>query len=158
MAFGKKQKFGGAARREQNPNQMGNGTLWINNKKEKAAQPDFTGIFFAEQDIPAGTKLRIAGWEKEDKNGADILSLAITIPQESNGGGGSQQKASGFGQKAAFGGKKKSAPVDDDDEEEDDDAEDVEDDEEEEEEEEPTPPKRKKAAPEPVAKKASKKR
>jgi uncharacterized protein (DUF736 family) len=49
------------------------GILYINEKKEKDTQPDYTGK--VNQD---GRDRRLAGWKKVDKNGKSYLSLQVS--------------------------------------------------------------------------------
>jgi len=50
------------------------GSLFINNKKDKETQPDFTGSIKIE-----GKEYRLSGWRKQSKNGLDYTSLQVKV-------------------------------------------------------------------------------
>jgi len=49
------------------------GALFVNDRKEKESQPDYTGPISDE----SGAKFRVAAWKKE-KNGRKYLSLVVS--------------------------------------------------------------------------------
>ena len=55
-------------------NKNGNGSLFVNNYKEKETQPDYKGSIVLQD----GTEKQIAGWKKQDKNGKYYLSLSLS--------------------------------------------------------------------------------
>jgi uncharacterized protein (DUF736 family) len=53
------------------------GSLFINDRKEKDTQPDYTGTINVD-----GRDLRLSGWKRESKQGKKYLSLSVSEPQE----------------------------------------------------------------------------
>ena len=56
------------------------GSLFINDRKEKDTQPDYTGTVNVE-----GKDFRLSGWKRESKQGKKYLSLSVSEPQEKSG-------------------------------------------------------------------------
>ena len=54
-----------------------NGTLFVNDYKEKDSQPDYRGDCKIHDEV-----LSISGWKKESSNGKIYLSLAFSVPRE----------------------------------------------------------------------------
>lgn len=64
------------------------GALFTNRKKTKPNQPDHTGKLKVK-----GVEMRLAAWEKEDKNGNKYLSIAA---EEANHVNEPQGETNGF--------------------------------------------------------------
>lgn len=73
------------------------GALFQNDKDGNEKRPDYTGIVdvVIPDDVEIGdlVKFRLAGWEREDRNGNTYLSLTIqkADKQGSNKGGGKKK-------------------------------------------------------------------
>ena len=59
---------------EQKP---GQGSLFINNKKEKENQPDFNGSITT----PDGKQWKVSGWKKTSGSGIEYTSLSVQEPK-----------------------------------------------------------------------------
>lgn len=57
----------------------GTGALFVNDRKEKDTQPDYTGTITV-----AGKQYRLAGWKKSGKKGG-YLSLSVSDFQRKSG-------------------------------------------------------------------------
>jgi len=68
---------------ERKPN---TGTLFVNDRKERDAQPDWSGPILIDKSligrIERGEELRLAGWNKESKTGKKMLNVSISEPFE----------------------------------------------------------------------------
>ena len=74
----------------------GQGSLFKNDKKTAANQPDFTGSV-----VIGGVEKRIAAWTRTARNGGTYLSISISDFQGGGGQGGYSgggQQRSGYGQ------------------------------------------------------------
>ena len=50
------------------------GVLFVNDRKEKDNQPDYTGII-----VMGGVKKRLAGWKKTSKSDPSMTFLSISV-------------------------------------------------------------------------------
>ena len=58
---------------EQKP---GKGVLFVNAKKEKETQPDYTGNILLDRDYKAGELLKIGAWRKPTPKG-HLISISV---------------------------------------------------------------------------------
>jgi hypothetical protein len=64
----------------------GEGTLFVNSRKEKETHPDRSGFVHAHKDIKKGVRVNLAGWlakthdgkAVKDRNGKPILNLRMS--------------------------------------------------------------------------------
>ena len=56
------------------------GVLFLNEKKEKENQPDYTGTLDVD-----GVAYRLAGWQKESKTGVTYFSLSVQLAKGNRG-------------------------------------------------------------------------
>ena len=68
----------------------GQGTLFVNSRKETEKHPDRTGAVLID-----GKKRRIAGWIRTSKKGQQYMSLQVSDFQEQSGDGSSQGDGQG---------------------------------------------------------------
>ena len=54
----------------------GKGVLFVNSKKEKEAQPDYTGNILLDRDYKAGETLKIGAWRKTTPKG-HLISISV---------------------------------------------------------------------------------
>lgn len=67
------------------------GSLFINDRKEKANQPDRTG-----RAMIGGKMYWVSGWVKETRDGAKFLSMAFTLDEKANNKPPAQKNGGGF--------------------------------------------------------------
>ena len=57
-------------------NDDGKGVLFINDKKSKESQPDYTGKLVLDQDYGKGSEIKLSGWKKPTPKN-HLISITI---------------------------------------------------------------------------------
>jgi hypothetical protein len=57
-------------------NNDGKGVLYINDKKSKESQPDYTGKLILDQDYGKGSEIKLSGWKKPTPKN-HLISISI---------------------------------------------------------------------------------